>query len=150
MPKRASIASELYYQDPKAALAWLEKAFGFEVRMVITDNDGNLGHAEMDYGGGYIVIGGEWTGSVKSPKSVAGVNTQTTHVHIDGDVDAHCGRARDAGASILQEPEDQFYGHRVYRAADPEGHVWTFAQTVRQVSRDEAERVSGLKIEGWV
>jgi hypothetical protein len=48
------------------------------------------------------------------------------------------------------EPEDQFYGDRTYRAVDPEGHVWTFAQTVRQVTREEAEQASGLKITGWV
>lgn len=54
-----------------------------------------------------------------------------------------------AGATILTEPEDQFYGDRTYRARDPEGHVWTFAQTVRRVSREEAEAASGLKIEGW-
>jgi hypothetical protein len=48
------------------------------------------------------------------------------------------------------EPADQFYGARTYRAKDPEGHVWTFGQTIRDVSRDEAERVSGLKITGWV
>ena len=50
---------------------------------------------------------------------------------------------------ILQEPTDQFYGDRTYRARDPEGHVWTFGQTVRHVSREEAEKESGLKIGGW-
>jgi uncharacterized glyoxalase superfamily protein PhnB len=49
---------------------------------------------------------------------------------------------------ILQEPTDQFYGDRTYRARDPEGHVWTFGQTVRHVSGEEAEKESGLKIEG--
>jgi hypothetical protein len=44
---------------------------------------------------------------------------------------------------------DQFYGDRTYRARDPEGHVWTFAQTVRHVSREEAEKESGRKIDGW-
>jgi uncharacterized glyoxalase superfamily protein PhnB len=58
-------------------------------------------------------------------------------------------RAAAAGAEIVQQPTDQFYGDRTYRARDPEGHVWTFAQTVRRVSREEAERASGFKIEGW-
>lgn len=53
------------------------------------------------------------------------------------------------GAILVQEPADQFYGDRTYRARDPEGHVWTFGQTVRRVSREEAEKASGLKIEGW-
>jgi hypothetical protein len=50
----------------------------------------------------------------------------------------------------MREPEDQFYGDRVYMAKDPEGHVWGFAQNLRYVSREEAEKASGLKIEGWV
>jgi hypothetical protein len=29
-------------------------------------------------------------------------------------------------------------------------HVWSFAQTVRYVTREDAEKASGLKIEGWV
>ncbi|HEV3108967.1 MAG TPA: VOC family protein [Candidatus Binataceae bacterium] len=65
-------------------------------------------------------------------------------------IDAHCQLARAAGAVIVREPADQFYGDRSYMAKDPEGHVWSFAQTVRQVSREEAERASGLKIEGWI
>src|ERR1700730_2478946 len=63
--------------------------------------------------------------------------------------DTHCAQARAAGAVIVREPDDQFYGDRVYSAKDPEGHVWNFGQTVRVVSREEAEKASGLKIEGW-
>ena len=44
---------------------------------------------------------------------------------------------------------DQFYGERLYRARDPEGHIWTFTQTVRVVPRKEAERLGDLRIEGW-
>ena len=68
-------------------------------------------------------------------------------MHLKDGLDAHCARAREAGAVILQEPIDQFYGDRTYRARDPEGHVWTFGQTVRQVSREEAEKASGFKID---
>ena len=133
-----------------AALEWLERAFGFERTMLITDADGNLGHAEMTVGECYLMVGAEWADHVASPASVGGKNTHSIHVHLKGDVDQHRDRAQAAGARIVREPEDQFYGDRVYSAMDPEGHVWTFAQTVRQVSREEAEKASGLKIEGWV
>lgn len=148
--RRQSFASAVYYQDPKAALAWLEKAFGFERQMVITDEAGNIGHAEMRFGHGYIMLGGEWAERIKSPATIGGANTQNIHVQLETDLDAHCARARAAGAVIAQEPEDQFYGDRTYRAVDPEGHIWTFGRTVRQVSREEAEKASGLKIDGWV
>ncbi len=48
---------------------------------------------------------------------------------------------------ILAEPADQFYGDRTYRAADPEGHVWSFAAHVRDVTRAEAEATIGQRIE---
>ncbi len=148
--RRPAFASAVFYKDPVAALQWLEKAFGFERVMVITDAQGKLVHSEMKFGDGYIMVGSEWTDFIASPASAGGRNTQTTHVHMNDGIGAHYERARAAGAVILREPADQFYGDRNYMARDPEGHVWTFAQTVRAVSREEAERASGLKIEGWV
>ncbi|MGA2396423.1 MAG: VOC family protein, partial [Candidatus Lustribacter sp.] len=82
-----------------------------------------------------------------SPASTGGKNTQILHVQLDAGIDAHCERARAAGATIIREPADEFYGDRVYSARDPEGHVWTFAQLVRAVSRSEAEKASGLTID---
>jgi uncharacterized glyoxalase superfamily protein PhnB len=147
---RPSLSSAVCYRDPKAALAWLEKAFGFETFMVITDAQGNLGHSEMRFGNSIVMIGSEWTADHKSPASIGGKNTQTVHVHMSEDIDKHCARAKAAGAEIIQAPETQFYGDRTYRARDPEGHIWTFGQTVKHVTREEAEKASGLKIEGWV
>ena len=144
---RPTLSSGVYYRDPWAALEWLEKAFGFERSMVITNPDGSLGHSELRFGDGVIHVGSEWADFTASPAGVGGKNTQTIHVHLREGIDAHCAGARAAGAAILQEPADQFYGDRTYRARDPEGHVWTFGQTVRLVSRSEAEQASGLKIE---
>jgi len=147
---RPNLMSAVVYRDPKAALRWLEEAFGFELFMLLEDADGNLAHSEMRFGNAAVMIGSEWSDDYRSPASLDGRNTQTVHLHIAGDVDAHCERARGAGAEILAEPETQFYGDRTYRCRDPEGHIWTVSQTVRQVSREEAEAASGLKITGWI
>ena len=138
------------YRDPKAALDWLATAFGFEVTMAIDgpDDAPEQCHYEMAIEGrGRIMVGGEWSEQMRSPAAVGGVNTQTTHVDLTGDIDAHCERARAAGAVVLAEPSDQFYGDRTYRAADPEGHVWSFAAHVRDVTRAEAEAAIGQTIE---
>jgi uncharacterized glyoxalase superfamily protein PhnB len=150
--KRPTFGPAVFYKDPSAALDWLEKAFGFERSMVITDQQGQLAHSEMRLGGGdgYLIVGSEWADFVASPASVGGKNTQTIHVHVNEGIDAHYVRARAAGATIIREPADQFYGDRSYMAKDLEGHVWSFAQTIRYVTREEAEKASGLKIEGWV
>jgi len=147
--RRPALTSGVFYKAPLAALDWLEKAFGFERSMVITDTDGNLAHSQMRFGDGLVHVGSEWADYIASPASAGGKNTQSIHVQLKDGIDAHCARARAAGAVILQEPTNQFYGDRTYRARDPEGHVWTFGQAVRVVSREEAEKASGLKIEGW-
>ncbi|HEX7947228.1 MAG TPA: VOC family protein [Phenylobacterium sp.] len=150
MADRSALSSALCYRDPKAALKFLQAAFAFEVVMLIEDGEGALVHSEMAFGDALIMIGNEWTDDHKSPASIGGKNTQTVHIHVDTDIDAHCARARAAGFEILAEPETQFYGDRTYRCRDPEGHIWTVGQTVQAVSREEAEAITGLKIEGWI
>jgi len=147
---RAPLMSAVCYRDPKAALKFLEAAFGFELSMLIEDEQGNIAHSEMRFGDAVVMVGNEWSEDHKSPASIGGKNTQTVHIQIDTDVDAHCERARAAGFDILMAPATQFYGDRTYRCRDPEGHIWTVAQTVQAVSRQEAEAASGLKITGWI
>ena len=118
--------------------------------MLLETADGEVAHSELRYGEGVIMVGSEWSADHQSPASVGGRNTQTIDIHIDTDIDAHCEQARKAGAVIIAEPESQFYGDRTYRCKDPEGHIWTISQTLRVVSREEAEAATGLKITGWM
>jgi len=142
----------LFYRDPLAAMKFLEAAFGFETTSLVTDREGKVGHSEMRLGDAVISVGGEWASpevlgpaAMKSPASLGGAGTQFLRVHMTSGLDAHCARARAAGARVTQEPEDQFYGDRTYRALDPEGHVWNFAQTVKAMTDAEMEAASGLK-----
>jgi len=144
------LTSSVAYQDPMAAIAWLERAFGFEVAMLLTDDSGELAHAEMAFRGANIGVMREWSSTallgpaeIKSPKTL-GATTQFIWLTVE-DVRAHCGRARAAGAQIVQEPTDQPYGDRTYRALDCDGHVWNFRQRVEQVPDAEFERRTGLK-----
>ena len=40
----------IIYQDPKAAMRWLEAAFGFEVAIYIEGDAGEFIHCQMRYG----------------------------------------------------------------------------------------------------
>src|SRR5215831_15741987 len=108
MTERASILTpSAAYQDPLAAIAWLERAFGFEIAMLLTDADGDIAHAEMAFRGARIGVMREWSSpallgpaEMKSPKTI-GALTQFVWVSVD-DVRAHCERARAAGAEIVQ------------------------------------------------
>jgi uncharacterized glyoxalase superfamily protein PhnB len=144
-PRRPAFIPALVYKDNRAALQWLQQAFGFDVSEVLVDSSDNIAHAEMTHADGLIMIGSEWADWTRSPSSLGGKNTQRIHVRIEKDIDEHCRRARKAGAIIEKEPEDQFYGERTYMAVDPEGHHWTFSQRVQQVSVQQMEAASGLK-----
>jgi uncharacterized glyoxalase superfamily protein PhnB len=145
LPPRPALMPALIYRDNRAALEWLQNAFGFEIVMVLTDSKGAIVHAEMSHRDGLIAIGYEWTDWAKSPASVGGKNTQRLHVYLESGIDKHCERARRAGAKIVMEPNDQFYGDRTYVAQDLDGHHWTFAQPVRDVGAAEMEQASGFK-----
>lgn len=152
MSKRLGFQPSVIYQDPKAAMRWLEDAFGFEVALYIEGDDGGFIHCQMRYGGDLISVGQEWSAVFSSPLKLGGKNTQLTSLQIDTDVDAHCENARRAGAVIVAEPETQFYGDRTYRCVDLEGHHWSISQSVESVNADAAaERLGGgIKITGWV
>jgi uncharacterized glyoxalase superfamily protein PhnB len=143
--RRPAFIPSIIYRDNRAALKWLQKAFGFEPSEVLTDSKDNIVHAEMTYGDGVVMIGSEFTSWAKSPASVGDCNTQRVHVRLEKGIDEHCARARAAGAKIEMEPADQFYGDRTYIAVDPEGHHWSFSQTVKVVSVADMEQATGLK-----
>ena len=138
------ISSSVYYEDPKAAIDWLVSAFGFEVKMIVEGEGGRIEHSELTFGEGLIMVGGAgarssgkeaWQEKQSSPKTLDGRNTQSMCIHID-DADAHCARARAAGAIICREPRVDDYGEdywadKTYGAIDPEGHLWWFMQRMR-------------------
>ena|SRR5438105_1286981 len=132
------ISPALFYDDASTAIDWLCRAFGFEVRLKVVGDGGRIEHSELTYGDGLIMVAmatrPKMT-STASPKSLGGKNTQSLMLFVD-DVDAHCARARAAGATITMEPAVHDYGEdhwadRSYGALDPEGHNWWFTQRVR-------------------
>ena len=129
-PGTPMITTELHYRDPDAALSWLAQAFGFETRMVIADERGRTIFAETGWGEATVAIVPEEPTNKRSPQALNGSNTQLVRVRSEIDVDSHCVRARAAGATIVQEPVEYFFGDRVYVAADLEGHLWSFAQRI--------------------
>jgi uncharacterized glyoxalase superfamily protein PhnB len=131
------ISSALFYDDAAAAIDWLCRVFDFEVRLRIEGEGGQIVHSELTYGDGLIMVGqvGKRPGSMaRSPRSLDGAVTQSLCVCVD-DADAHCARARAAGAKIVNEPQTSDYGEdywtdRTYEAEDLEGHRWWFMQRV--------------------
>src|SRR5689334_18562739 len=110
--RRPVFTSSIIYRDNRAALAWLQRVFGFDIAWVLTDSADNIVHAEMRLGDGIIMVGNEFAEWTKSPASIRGMNTQRIHVQLESGIDEHFAHARAAGAKIVGEPQDQFYGDR--------------------------------------
>jgi len=114
------------YEDIPAAHDFLVKVFGFESGGVVTDDNGDAVHGEVNLGGQTIWLHRAVTEfHMAPPKQMTQVHGGMT-VHIP-DVDAHYRRVSEAGADVGREPVDQPYGQREYEARDPEGHRWWFA-----------------------
>src|SRR6266516_7071385 len=117
------ISSSPTYLDASKAIDWLVRAFGFEVQLKVEGEGGTIVHSELVLGGGMVMVGDSkerpWR---KSPKEVGGANTQALCIYVD-DVDAHCEKARAAGAIIAAEPKttdygDDYWTDRSYEAVD--------------------------------
>ena len=128
------IIPHLFYDDVGAAIDWLVEAFGFVVRMRMTDDeDGAVVSGQLQVEDSLVMLGlaaehEPW----ESPRSLNGHITQRLYIYVD-DVDAHAERARKAGAKMVYEPTSSFYGDRVYECVDVEGHRWKFAQPTQDV-----------------
>ena len=125
-----TITPYLFYEDLAGAMQFLSRAFGLKkCGRVMRGKDGKLNHAAMKLGDDLIMMGHPGP-KYKSPKRL-GQATQSLYVNVL-DVDKHFERAKKAGAKILEEPQNTFYGHRRYGAEDLEGHQWYFAHEIKR------------------
>jgi uncharacterized glyoxalase superfamily protein PhnB len=134
-----TVTPVLVYPDVRAAVAWLESAFGFEERVRIGD-----GHrAQLRVGADGAVVVADVRGDQVAPRT--GVVTHVIKVRVE-DVDAAYARGRDAGARVIEEPTTYEYGERSCMLEDITGHRWELTQTVRDV---EPEEWGGTTLAPW-
>jgi uncharacterized glyoxalase superfamily protein PhnB len=121
----------LTVKDAGASLGFYQRAFGFEKRVAMPGPDGKIAHAEMTYKDMVLMFGSEgaYGGQCKAPATTGTLSPVNVYVYCD-DVDALYKRATAAGAKADGPPQDAFYGDRVCKLTDPDGHVWCFATNV--------------------
>jgi uncharacterized glyoxalase superfamily protein PhnB len=117
-----SIYPVLKYEDARAAIDFLERAFGFESHAVYDGEHGGVAHAELRLGGEYVMLGSTSEGEERFNQ---GAGRTSLYIVVD-DPDALHDRAREARATIERELTDQDYGSREFTARDPEGNLWSF------------------------
>lgn len=120
----------LTVKDADAALAFYQKAFGFEKKLALPGPDGKAVHAEVRYRDAVIMFGAENPAHPCRSPATTGVRTPVSLYLYCDDADAIYKRATAAGAKSESAPEDKFYGDRVCGVFDPDGHLWYFATNV--------------------
>jgi uncharacterized glyoxalase superfamily protein PhnB len=135
----ATVTPVLVYPDVRAAVAWLESAFGFEERVRIGDTH----RAQMGVGDDGAVVVADVGAERVAPDGRG--ETHLIKVRVP-DVDAAFARAREQGARVVEDLATWEYGERSGVVEDIGGHRWELTQTVRDV---DPEEWGGTAVTSW-
>jgi PhnB protein len=135
-----TLTPSIVVDNATEAIDFYKRAFGAEERLRMDGPGGTIAHAELQIGDSVLMLNDPFPqATTKPPKEIGG--TTTTLVMYVEDVDAVVQQAIDAGATVAQPVEDQFWGDRYGTVLDPYGHSWGIATHVEDVAPEEiAER----------
>lgn len=134
-----TITPYICVNDAANAIEFYKKAFGATELMRLADPSGRIGHAEVKIGDSHLMLADEFPEmNFRSPQSLGG-SPVTIHLYVE-DVDAIANQAVAAGAKLVKEVKDQFYGDRSGTVEDPFGHVWYIATHKEDVSLEEINK----------
>ena len=134
-----TITPYLAVEDAAKAIDFYKQAFGAKERMRMDGPGGMVAHAEIQIGDSLIMLSDPFPQSTIRPPSERGGPTASLFLYVE-DVDAFVQKAVDAGATLTQPVEDQFWGDRWGTVTDPFGHHWQIATHVEDVPPEEMER----------
>jgi PhnB protein len=140
--KVPGLVPSLAFEDVPKAVEWLNRVFGFQERSEARLSWPGGCLAWMELGDVLVSVTTEGAHGLRRPDDLGGVSV-ALKIYVD-DVDEHFRRAKGAGATILSEPEDGFWGGRIYRATDLGGHHWEFSQRGRDLDPGEWRLPPGL------
>jgi uncharacterized glyoxalase superfamily protein PhnB len=129
----------LRVREAERAIAFYTAAFGATELFRLSEPSGRIGHAELDFGGMTLMVSEEFPEfGILAPASIGGTSV-SLHLHVD-DADAAIAKAVAAGATLVREPRDQFYGERSGTVRDPFGHEWLIGHETEKVTPEEMQR----------
>ena len=133
-----AVSPYLTVDDAKGAIEFYKRAFGATERGVMAAPDGKVAHAELQFGDTVVMLSDRFPqSSCQTPKELGGT-TVGLFLYVE-DVDAVVQDAVDAGATVITQPADQFWGDRLGALTDPYGNVWHVATRVEELTPEEVE-----------
>ena len=135
-----SLTPYLAVEDASRAIEFYKEAFGAEEVVRMPGPDGSVAHAELQIGDSKLMLSDPFPQSNVRPPTERGGPTASVFMYVE-DVDATFEQAQKAGATVVSELEDMFWGDRFGTLADPFGQVWSVATHKEDLSEEEmAER----------
>ena len=138
-PARQAITPYLTVKDAAKAIRFYQQAFGAKELFRLADPQGKVGHAEVEIRGSVVMLSDEYPDFGALAPATIGGSPVTIHLSVD-DVDRVVETAKAAGATVLREVKDEFYGERSGMIADPFGHKWHVSTHVEDVSPAEMQK----------
>jgi PhnB protein len=129
------ISAHIVVRGAADAADWYSRAFGFEEVSRLPVPDGRLMSLVMRYGDSVIHLCDEF------PEMGVVAGSSDVHQLSTPDADALWSRAIGAGATVVRDLADAFWGERHGQLSDPHGRRWNVGQHVRDVPLAEQERV---------
>lgn len=129
----------LRVSNAEKAIAFYIAVFGAKERYRLTEPKGRIGHAELDLGNIVLMVSDEYPEYDICGPQTAGATGMAIHLHVDN-TDELAKRAVAAGATMVREPADQFYGERSCMIRDPYGHEWMLVHEIEKVTPEEMQR----------
>lgn len=131
--------------DIDSAVAFYQAAFGAELLSRHAGADEAVAvHASIKIGNSIIALNREAPElGILSPASL-GASVCQVHLYVDN-VDTSWERALEAGALVHSEIFDAYWGDRSGTLVDGNGHLWSIASKIENVSQDEVAR----RVKAW-
>jgi PhnB protein len=134
-----SLVPSLAVANIEESVRFYTEVLGFDVLFTLPGADGSLAHASVGRGEASVMFGKLDPASAHDQGALGkGVVLYCT---VDGneDIDDYYRRVKDAGATVAQEPTDQFWGHRDWGIADPDGYLIFVSKVTRTISAEEMQ-----------
>ncbi len=129
-----TITASLAVFNVPEMLSFLQNAFDADVQ--VQDNDDAATFAAVKLGNAMVFVTNGWAAHGHVAQTPAASSAVSLHVYVE-DVAASVDQAIAAGATLISEPQDTFWGERTAALADPFGHRWTVAERVEVLNKAE-------------
>ncbi len=134
-----TVALSITVKSANDALNFYTRAFGAEELYRMPTPEGGVAHAEFMIGNTRLYISDEdqeWH-AYAMPE---GASASCLFAIATDDCDAAFAKAAEAGAEVLSEPTDHFWGMRSAMVRDPYGYRWSLGQVTEELSPEEVAK----------